>query len=106
MGRQRKKQLCIYCNERYSTSTGDHVPPQGMFPGNIPQVVVPCCYQCNNDYSEIDEIMRNKLSFLSTYVPKEVQDRTIRSIQKTPAKFPKLDAKDVIDTEGRQRIMI
>src|ERR1700733_2645519 len=106
MGRQRKQQICIYCNERKSTSRGDHVPPQGIFPDGTAGVIVSCCYECNHAYSEMDEIMRNKLSFLLTCAPQEVRNSAIRALKNSPAKFSQLETHAVQDREGQERIMI
>ena len=51
----RVEELCVYCGE--PATTRDHVPSKAFldkpYPDNIP--VVPCCSNCNNQFSKDEE---------------------------------------------------
>lgn len=51
--------FCCYCSTNIAT-TRDHVPPKGIFNRPRPSdlITVPCCSQCNNGASILDEKFR------------------------------------------------
>ena len=55
--------LCAICGEQNAT-TRDHVPPKSIFPTPRPNhlVTVPCCFDCNNGASELDDLFKVYLS--------------------------------------------
>lgn len=48
--------LCCYCGNNVAT-TKDHIPPKSIFTKPRPSdlITVPCCFECNNKVSSIDE---------------------------------------------------
>ena len=55
--------LCAICGEQNAT-TRDHVPPKSIFPTPRPNhlVTVPCCFDCNNGASDLDDLFKVYLS--------------------------------------------
>jgi len=106
---QKPPVLCYLCGEplkRRQNWSKDHIPPDNIFPSGTPQITVPCCIQCNGGFSEVDEIMRNRLAFSSEYSPEDVRDTALRSMQKAIAKFGHMNIFEANDDDGRKRIGI
>ncbi len=65
MSNKFKGKLCVYCVERPSTKTGDHVFARGFFleseRNNL--IKVPACAECNNDKSKIEHYLALLLPF-------------------------------------------
>ncbi len=82
-------QICIYCNKKYSTRRGDHIPPQSFFSKHrrYDLIQVPCCQECNNEYSAQDPQVRNFIAILETneshpVVKSEIQGKVSRDWSK------------------------
>ena len=50
---------CYLCGST-ERITRDHIPPRGLFPEPRPDdlITVPCCYACNQRFSNADEMLR------------------------------------------------
>jgi len=80
-----RNKKCVYCNQRDSTRSGDHVFPRRLFlvnrRANLPKV--PCCTKCNNQKSRLEANLLAILPFganhsdalenLTTNVPKRLK---------------------------------
>ena len=65
MSKKFKEKLCVYCAERPSTKTGDHVFAREFFMDserNNP-IKVPACVECNNEKSKIEHYLTSLLPF-------------------------------------------
>lgn len=71
--RQPRKELCYLCRtplRKHKLATGettppdqrtrDHIPPECLFPEPKPTdlITIPCCYRCNQSFSDVDEQFR------------------------------------------------
>ena len=88
-----KNHLCTYCNQRDSTTTGDHVPPKAFFPKGtgIELITVPCCTECNSLLSALDERVRNTWTSLENvekhpFVRDFIQPSIRREFSRKPGK--------------------
>lgn len=85
MSKRFRNKKCVYCNQRDSTRTGDHVFPRALFlvnrRDNLPKV--PCCTKCNHQKSRLEinlltilpfgAIHSDALENLTTNVPKRLE---------------------------------
>ena len=78
---------CVYCLEMYDDLTWDHVFPSSWYPDSTPDTMpkwkVPCCNDCNNIYSRIEENIRLRLGIcLNTHDKKAqgIPEKSLRSI--------------------------
>ncbi|MFD0682354.1 MULTISPECIES: hypothetical protein [unclassified Paenibacillus] len=53
---------CVYCGN--PAKTRDHVPPKSFYIEPLPVnlITVPCCYNCNHNFSTIEDYARTVLS--------------------------------------------
>ena len=65
MSKKYKGKLCVYCVEKMSTKTGDHVFPREFFleQERCNPIKVPACEKCNNDKSKIEHYLASILPF-------------------------------------------
>lgn len=65
MSKKYKGKLCVYCGERPSTKTGDHVFAREFFLESERDnpIKVPACIECNNDKSKIEHYLASLLPF-------------------------------------------
>lgn len=65
MSKRFKGKLCVYCGQRSSTRTGDHVFAREFFTNdkrdNLPKV--PACEHCNNEKSRLEHYLTAVLPF-------------------------------------------
>ena len=63
------RKLCVLCGKQKSTKTGDHLPPQCIYPTprkpNLELHKVPACLACNNAGAKHDEEFKVVISFLT-----------------------------------------
>ena len=86
--------LCVYCGEL--ATTRDHVPSKAFldkpYPDNIP--VVPCCSNCNNQFSKDEEYFACVLECLkcnSTDITKLGRDKVKSTLLHTPALLARIE---------------
>jgi hypothetical protein len=94
---------CVYCLQEYDELTWDHVFPRSWYPISTPRTLekwgVPCCQQCNNRFSKIEEDLITRLGLcLDRSHPgaQGITERVLRSLD------PKC-ARDERDRHKRQR---
>lgn len=65
MSKKFKGKPCVYCAERPSTKTGDHVFAREFFlePERNNPIKVPACVECNNEKSKIEHYLTSLLPF-------------------------------------------
>lgn len=87
MSKRFRNKKCVYCNQRDSSRTGDHVFPRALFLVNrrdyLPKV--PCCTKCNNQKSQLESNLVTILPFganhsdalenLTTHIPKRLEKK-------------------------------
>ncbi len=61
---------CYLCGEeliKNRNKSKDHVPPDCIFPQDKPRnlITIPCCKNCNEEFAQLDEKMRNFLAILA-----------------------------------------
>lgn len=82
-GMTRESAVCVVCGRRPAT-TGEHIPPRGLFlRGLEPHLVVPACYQCNSSSKKDDEYFRQIVS-AGSWSPEALELWS----RKVAAKFP------------------
>ena len=97
------RQICVLCGLRKSTRTGDHLPPQCIYPPprkpNLELHKVPACEICNNAGAKHDEEFKVVLSFL-TGEYRDNPEAIISSLGKTIGSNNRL-ANQVFSTQQR-----
>jgi hypothetical protein len=71
MARKRPKGPCVYCLKTDKEMTWDHVFPRSWYPDSTPLELakwkVPCCAECNNKYSAIEEDLLLRLGMCTDH---------------------------------------
>lgn len=111
----RKHRICAYCGD--TATTRDHIIPKNLYPRSLrrPSIrlkTVPACRQCNETYSDDEELFRNVVTVAgaSTQTTKEIWTGPIRRSLMGPGgrrKFTDLYAQMVsVEVGGRERHVV
>lgn len=67
MTKKFKNTKCIYCLQESDNITTDHVFPRSWYPDTTPENMekpqAPCCLQCNQHFSKIEQNLLERLAF-------------------------------------------
>ncbi len=79
---------CYLCGEELinkRNKSKDHVPPYCIFPQEKPRnlITIPCCKNCNNEFAQLDEKMRDFLAILALDKSGDVGKNAKRNVLKT-----------------------
>ena len=78
---------CYLCGNklvRKVNRTKDHIPPDSFFPPGTPNMItVPCCYDCNQKYKQLDDKIHNHMASLIT-MPSTPIERGHRAVLQSP----------------------
>ena len=80
---------CYLCGEKLTNNrnkTKDHVPPDCIFPKDKPPnlITIPCCKRCNEEYTQLDEKMRNFFAILAGHKSGDVGQIAMKVVLRSP----------------------
>jgi hypothetical protein len=96
----KKVKNCFNCGKPISRKDGnetvEHIPMQSLFDGysddhKVNRITVPCCKECNNATSALDEEFRNWIGSISNLPEMQpIADKTIKSILHYKKQFDRI----------------
>lgn len=73
-------QLCYNCGNEFPEEniTREHIPAQNLFVGygneyKVNRLVVPACFDCNNQYSQIDQEIRDAIGIMNNHNDDQIE---------------------------------
>ena len=83
------KKSCYLCGSiliKNINKSKDHVPPDCIFPDPKPKnlITVPCCEDCNKEYTILDEKMKNYISIIAGDQSRVAGEKSKHEILKSP----------------------
>jgi hypothetical protein len=84
-------QLCYNCGNEFPEEniTREHIPAQNLFVGygneyKVNRLVVPACFECNNQYSQIDQEIRDAIGVMNNHNDDQIEltRKSIKSIMR------------------------
>ncbi|PYV29330.1 MAG: hypothetical protein DMG22_23290 [Acidobacteria bacterium] len=82
----------------------DHVPPRALFPKPKPAnlITVPCCIECNKEFSKDEEHFRNNISMIANFPnAREIWQATRRGYKRNPKMLTDIKARMIPVRAGK-----
>lgn len=84
-------QICYNCGNEFPEEniTREHIPAQNLFVGygdeyKVNRLVVPACFECNNQYSQIDQEIRDAIGIMNNNNEEQIEftRKSVKSIMR------------------------